>query len=183
MMISLKSPAFANGETIPFEYTQEGDNISPPLQWSGVASDVRQFTLICEDPDASSDHPFVHWLIYDIPASVSALPQGIHPRAEIPAPVHARQGLNEKKQIGYMGPKPPVSDDWHRYRFVLYALDRELSLKAGATRDELEAAMSGHIVAETELVRKYHPTKRLQEAEPKIIKPKSKVQPSNQARS
>ncbi len=147
----LTSPAFKEGEIIPRDYTCEGKDLSPPLQWKGVPESTESFALICDDPDAPGG-TWVHWVIWNIPATASGLPEGLEPEKELKD--GTRQGKNDFRRIGYGGPCPPPGPA-HRYFFKLYALDRKLELRAGATKPELLKAMQGHILAEAHLMGKY----------------------------
>jgi Raf kinase inhibitor-like YbhB/YbcL family protein len=151
MKMQLTSEAFAEGQSIPARYTGEGDDISPPLHWNNPPPGTKSFALICDDPDAPMG-TWVHWVLYDLPATLSSLP------AKTPAvetlPNGARQGITDFKQVGYGGPYPPPGKP-HRYFFKLYALDTALGLKARATKPQLLKAMEGHILAETSLMGTY----------------------------
>jgi Raf kinase inhibitor-like YbhB/YbcL family protein len=153
----LSSAAFDNGAAIPAKYTGAGQDVSPPLSWSGVPGGTKSFALICDDPDAPSrakprpEGPWVHWVIYNIPAGTSELPEGVSREAEPIRPVGARQGKNDfgSDHVGYRGPMPPKGSGVHRYFFKLYALDQELDLAPQeTTKTSLLAAMRGHILAE-----------------------------------
>ena len=146
----LKSPAFKTGEMIPLKYTCEGEDVSPPLAWSDAPQATRSFALICDDPDAPL-MTWVHWVYYDIPATVKALPEAISP-VEKPAPggIH---GKNSYHKPGYRGPCPPWGT--HRYFFKLYALDTVLNLAPGISKKDLLKAMEGHILGQAELMGTY----------------------------
>ncbi len=148
--MKLTSPAFEEGGKIPPQYTCDGKDISPPLQWSEVPAGTKSFALICDDPDAPMG-TWVHWVIFNIPDSVRQLPEAV------PTTEHLKdgsmQGTNDFKRSGYGGPCPPGGT--HRYYFKLYALDTVLNLKAGATKAQLLEAMKGHILAEAQLMGKY----------------------------
>jgi Raf kinase inhibitor-like YbhB/YbcL family protein len=150
MGFTLSSGAFHEGGRIPEKYSRKGGNISPPLAWSGVPASATTLALIVDDPDAPSG-VFVHWLLYRIPATVSALKEHLPDTPELPD--GSRQGRNGFGGVGYGGPQPPSGT--HRYVFHLYALDFTPDLAAGASRDELQRAMRGHILQETELVGRY----------------------------
>ena len=155
MPFTLQSPAFAPGSTIPTRHTCEGEDLSPPLSWEGAPSGTRSYALIVDDPDAPDPaHPrtvWVHWLAYNIPATMSALPEGAGNRAPDPPVAWA---LTDAKTLGYHGPCPPIGR--HRYFFRLFALDRELpALGRGARRAELERAMAGHVCGTAELMGTY----------------------------
>jgi len=145
MKLVVDSQAFRDGNTIPQKYTCDGDNISPALRWTGVPIGTVSYALIVDDPDAPLG-TWVHWLIYDIPARESVLPEAVQGLAV--------EGKNDFRRTGYGGPCPPAGKP-HRYYFRMYALDMTLDLPAGVGRDELEKAMQGHILAEGELMGRY----------------------------
>jgi Raf kinase inhibitor-like YbhB/YbcL family protein len=147
----LTSAAFGEGEPIPVKFTGEGGNLSPPLQWTDVPANSRSLALIADDPDAPGG-TWVHWILYDLPAEVSKLAEAL-PRNQY-TPAGAKQGQNSFGHLGYGGPCPPAGNP-HRYFFRLYALDSQLDLKPGATRNEVEEAMRGHVVAEARLMGTY----------------------------
>lgn len=151
MMLELTSPAFRDGETIPEQYTSNGRNISPTLKWSDPPEGARSFALICEDPDAPRGS-FAHWLVFDLPAESRELSEGFP--AEAKSPNGTTQGTNDFGKVGYIGPAPPRGKP-HRYCFKLFALDRRLNLRAGATKAQLLATMKGHVLAEGELLGTY----------------------------
>jgi Raf kinase inhibitor-like YbhB/YbcL family protein len=146
--IALRSGAFADGATIPLVYTCAGEDKSPPLMWVGVPTGAKTLAIVVRDPDAPGGS-FVHWVLYNIPAAVSELPAGL-PKAESIAQ-GANQGVNGRGQIGYAGPCPPPGAP-HHYHFRLYALDNRVGLKAGASADDVEGAIKGHVLGSTELV-------------------------------
>lgn len=151
MSLDLISSAFAEGEAIPTRYTCDGEDVSPPLKWSNVPEGTKSFALIADDPDAPAG-TWVHWVIYDIPANVSELPEAV-PTTETLAN-GARQGVNDFKRIGYGGPCPPRGAP-HRYFFKLYALDVVLGLEPRATKKDLLRAMEDHILAQGQLMGTY----------------------------
>jgi Raf kinase inhibitor-like YbhB/YbcL family protein len=151
MSIQVSSIAFTEGDTIPKDYTCDGKDISPPLNWSGVPDGTRSFVVISDDPDAPVG-TWVHWVLYDIPADLGGLPEGV-PKSPSVAGV-GTQGSNDFRKTGYNGPCPPRGKP-HRYFFKLYALDIELNLEPGATRATVEKAMGGHILSEGQVVGKY----------------------------
>ena len=156
MSIHLTSDAFDDGRPIARRYAQEGENISPPLKWSGVPSAARELALIVEDPDAPKPKPFVHWVMYKIPPTTTHLPAAIPKAAQLRSPPDAMQGINSTEMIGYDGPAPPPGHGTHHYHFRLYALDHPLTVDVEALdRAKLLAAMSGHILDEGELVGTY----------------------------
>jgi Raf kinase inhibitor-like YbhB/YbcL family protein len=151
MSIELTSTAFPEGQTIPRQATGDGRNLSPPLQWHNAPATTKSFALICEDPDAPRG-TFTHWVLFNLPADSRELSEGIPAEASLPN--GTMQGTNDFGTVGYGGPAPPPGKP-HRYFFKLYALDRRLDLAAGATKDQLLAAMNGHILGEGHLMGKY----------------------------
>jgi Raf kinase inhibitor-like YbhB/YbcL family protein len=146
-MIELTSPAFAANGRIPKQYTGEGTNISPPLSWRGVPKEAKELALICDDPDAPTPKPWVHWVVYKIPPTKSGLPENAH--------ASLVQGQNDFGTRGYGGPMPPKGHGVHRYQFHLYALDQPLNARAGLTKDQLLEAIRGHVLDEGRLVGVY----------------------------
>lgn len=142
--MKLLSSAFGNFETIPVQYTGEGDDISPPLRWQDIPAETRSLALICEDPDAPHG-TWDHWLLYNIPPSVFVLAEGMKP-----LPHDIRSCLNSWGETGYGGPNPPSGK--HRYFFTLYALDTVLQLPENATKANLLNAMRSHTLVEAVLV-------------------------------
>ncbi len=154
---SIATVAFGEGEPIPKRFTEDGEDVSPPLAWSGVPQGSKQLALICDDPDAPTPQPWVHWVIYGISPETTGLPEGV---AQVERPdtvAGAMQGKNSwpKDNLGYRGPAPPPAHGVHRYYFKLYALDTALTLQPGLTKDELLAAMKGHVLAEVQLMGTY----------------------------
>lgn len=150
MAIQVMSSAFQEGGMIPADYTCDGKDISPPLSWSGIPEGAVTLALICDDPDAPLG-TWVHWVLYNLPASVQELPAGVPPQEKLAS--GAVQGKNDFRKLGYGGPCPPGGT--HRYYFKLYALDKALDLKPGATKKELLKAMEGHVLAEGQLMGRY----------------------------
>lgn len=148
MSFSLTSTAFSPGGAIPARYTCSGANLSPALAWTGVPAGARSLALIADDPDAPMG-TWTHWLVWNLPAQDGELPEGV-PGSEVLSN-GARQGTTDFRRVGYGGPCPPPGRP-HRYFFKLYALDAVLDLKPGATRGELEAAMTPHVLAEAEVM-------------------------------
>lgn len=151
MSFMLESSAFTQGRPIPRNCTCDGQDISPPLGWSEPPRNTQSFALIVDDPDAPMG-TFVHWVLYNIPATARSLAQGIPAAGRLPD--GSRHGRNSWHQAGYGGPCPPGGT--HRYFFRLYALDTVLNLAAGATKEQVLAAMRGHVLAEAELMGTYH---------------------------
>ena len=150
--MKIASTAFANDAAIPSRYTCDGNDVSPPLEWTGAPGGTRSFALVVEDPDAPDPQAptmtWVHWVLYDVPAAVKGLPEAV--REVPPGTLH---GLNDWKRTGYGGPCPPIGR--HRYFFRLYALDAVLPDLHRPTRDALAKAMQGHVLAEATLVGTY----------------------------
>ncbi len=149
--LSLSSTVFKEEERIPVKYTCDGHDISPPLVWGEQPQVTEAFALIVDDPDAPGG-VFTHWVLFNLPANVHQLGEGIpaHERLES----GALQGENDMGRIGYRGPCPPRGPA-HRYRFTIYALDRSLDLKPGASKKQLLDAMKGHILAQGQLIGTY----------------------------
>jgi len=145
MTLQLTSPAFTEGGAIPAKFTCTGANVSPALAWSGAPDGVQTFTLIMDDPDAPRG-TWVHWVVFDLPGDLSGLPEDVGQAAGVP-------GANSYGRTGYAGPCPPGGT--HRYFFKLYALDTALSLRAGASKEDVLRAMDGHILAQAQLMGTY----------------------------
>jgi hypothetical protein len=152
MTLTLISPAFSHDGAIPARYTCEGDDVSPPLTWSGAPPATRTLVLIVDDPDAPDPKAprmtWVHWVVYDLPATATGLAEGVES-----LPGQARTGLNDWKRSGYGGPCPPIGR--HRYFHKLYALDKEIGALKSPTKQDVLDAMEGHIVAEAVLIGTY----------------------------
>lgn len=158
MSIRLASTAFSAGAPIPKEYTGEGKDVSPPLSWSGLPKQTQELALICDDPDAPTDEPWVHWVAYGISPAADGLPEGIPPQQNVTAHGGLKQGRNSwpsGQTIGYRGPMPPPRHGTHHYHFRLYALDQKLNAAAGLDKPSLLAAMDGHILATGKLIGTY----------------------------
>ena len=149
--LTLTSSAFEHLGGIPKRHTCDGEDVSPPLAWSGVPAGTRSFALIVDDPDAPDPAApkmvWVHWVLYDLPASATSLAPGTTAKT---LPPGAREGLNDWKRTGWRGPCPPIGR--HRYFHKLYALDIVLPDLHHPTRAALEQAMAGHVLAKSELV-------------------------------
>lgn len=154
MALTLTSPAFTHEAAIPRQYTCEGDDIAPALVWTGAPAGTKCFALIVHDPDAPDPAKpkmdYVHWVLYDIPGSVSGLPEGV---TSGDLPEGSREGLNDWKDTGYGGPCPPIGR--HRYYFEVHALDRQLGDLGRATRSDVERAMQGHVLESAVLMGTY----------------------------
>jgi len=156
--MDLFSSAFQNGQPIPRNYTGDGEDVSPPLSWRGLPAAARELALVCDDPDAPTPQPWVHWVLYAIPTGIAELAEGIPGQAILAAPAGARQGRNSwtsGRTVGYRGPAPPRGHGVHHYHFRLYALDAPITVAASPTKDELLRAMQGHVLDQCELVGTY----------------------------
>jgi Raf kinase inhibitor-like YbhB/YbcL family protein len=152
MNIAINSTEFASGQVIPVRFTCDGQDISPPLRWAQAPEGTKSFALLVEDPDAPSG-TFDHWVLFNIPPVTTELPEGI---PNLPVLDNGmKQGVNGFKRIGYGGPCPPRQDDPHRYFLRIYALEIELPIQEGASKDDVRRAMEGHIIAEGVLVGTY----------------------------
>jgi Raf kinase inhibitor-like YbhB/YbcL family protein len=154
MAMTLTSPSFKAGGEIPGRYTCQGEDVSPPLSWSGLPSGTRSLALIVDDPDApdpsAPKKTWAHWIVYDLPATATGLPEG----ASGPSlPSGARVVENDFGNEAWGGPCPPVGR--HRYFFKLYALDTTLPPEGVATKAALEKAMKGHVLGEAQLMGTY----------------------------
>jgi Raf kinase inhibitor-like YbhB/YbcL family protein len=153
-VLTLESPAFAHHGDIPRRHTCQGQDVSVPLAWNGAPPGTKSYALIVDDPDAPDPAAprltWVHWVLYNIPASATALPEGVT-AAQLPP--GTLEGTNDWKRTGYGGPCPPVGR--HRYFHKLYALDTVLPDLGRLNKPRLEKAMRGHILAQTELVGTY----------------------------
>lgn len=128
--------------------------MSPALAWDPAPAAV-SYVLLVEDPDAAEPKPFVHWLAWNVPATVTHLPEGLHTLPRLLQPDGMMQGRNSRGSVGWTGPRPPVGDAPHRYHFQLFALDTTLSLPVGADREAVLAAMRGHVIGRGVLVGRY----------------------------
>ena len=154
-VMKLESPNFENQGDIPKKFTCDGTDISTALAWSDVLKGTKSFALIVDDPDAPDPaNPrmtWVHWVLYNIPATARSLPEGVIKKD---LPEGTLEGLNDWKRPGYGGPCPPVGK--HRYFHKLYALDVVLPDMGQPTKAKLEIAMEGHVLAKSELIGLYH---------------------------
>ena len=154
MALSLSSAAFTAAGRIPRRYTCDGEDVSPPLAWTGAPATTESFVLLVDDPDAPDPRAprmtWVHWVLYNLPADCAGLPEAVHAE-DLPA--GTRQGLNDWKRLGYGGPCPPIGA--HRYFHKLYALDTRLPELHDPDKPALERAMHGHVVGEAVLIGTY----------------------------
>lgn len=149
--LKLTSSAFTEGGMIPKLFTADGSNKSPPLAWSDPPAETKSFALICDDPDASGGD-WVHWVLFNLPASTRELPEGV--RVDEIRPTETKSGQNSWVLIAYRGPEPPAGKA-HRYFFKVYALDTTLDLPTGAVKKQVLDACKGHVLAEGQLMGRY----------------------------
>src|SRR5881398_3306640 len=147
--MKISSSAFQEGGTIPEKFSKNGQNVSPELRIEGAPAEAKSLALIVDDPDAPVGL-FTHWLVWNIDPKTTEI-------AESSAPNGAVQGTNDYPNLGYGGPQPPSGT--HRYYFKIFALDQTLDLRSGAKRQELDKAMSGHVIAQGELMGRYSHSK------------------------
>jgi len=151
VFFQISTTAFSSAGTIPKKYTCDGPDVSPPLNWTEAPAATKSFALIADDPDAPVG-TWVHWVVFNVPAIARQLSEGVKKEEQLAD--GTRQGRNDFRKIGYGGPCPPPGPP-HRYYFKLYALDTMLNRKAGAAKQDVERAMQGHVVGETQLTGRY----------------------------
>lgn len=157
MEIVVTSTAFDQCAPIPKKYTGEGQDVSPPIAWSNLPDGTREIVLICDDPDAPGPEPWVHWIIYKIPATVTELPEGIPPKPRLTNPSGVLQGKNSwptGQTIGYRGPLPPPGGP-HRYRFTVYAIGVRLVAQPSMTKKAILEDIRSHILGQGQLIGTY----------------------------
>lgn len=158
MSLRITSNAFLAGTPIPKDHTGEGADRSPALSWSGVPDGTQEFAMICDDPDAPGSEPWVHWVIYGIPADCRELPEAVPRQSPLKTNTNVKQGCNSwpaGQNIGYRGPMPPRGHGTHHYHFRLYALDQTLNAAPGLDKSSLLALMKDHILATGEVIGTY----------------------------
>ena len=148
--VSQREPG--DGAAIPMPYSGYGERFSPPLRWSNAPASTKSFVLLMEDPDAKTPKPYLHWLLYNVPAETTRLPESVPAPPRLEEPKGALQGRNSRGHIGYVGPRPPEGDPPHHYHFQIFALDTLLNVPLGADREAVLTAMTGHVIARGELV-------------------------------
>jgi Raf kinase inhibitor-like YbhB/YbcL family protein len=148
------STAFTQGGTIPDLYSSYDQNASPPLRWTEGPRGTQSYAILAEDPDAKTTPlPIIHWVVWNIPATVTVLREGLASLDRLEDPMGLRQGPNTAAgNVGYKGPHPPEGDPLHHYHFEVFALDQMLDLRVGANREDLVKAMRGHVLAKGELI-------------------------------
>ena len=149
--LRVNSPQLERDAPIPARHTEYGEGRSPALCWKAIGG-ARSYAVLVEDPDAPTVQPFVHWLVWNIPAGVTELPEDLRADTQPRPPAGIRQGRNDHGTIGWFGPRPPAGDAPHRYHFQVLALDAMLDLDEGATREDLLATIDGRVIAKGELV-------------------------------
>jgi Raf kinase inhibitor-like YbhB/YbcL family protein len=155
-MLTISSPEFKNNENLPAKFTGDGQNISPALNWECTLPGTKSFTVIMDDPDAPSGL-FTHWIIFNIPPERRGLPEAVPNQLKLED--GSLQGKNTAGTIGYYGPYPPVGPP-HSYQFHLYAMDKVIDARPGASRKEVLEAMRGHIIFSTFITGFYQRTRR-----------------------
>ncbi|MGJ9420158.1 YbhB/YbcL family Raf kinase inhibitor-like protein [Massilia sp. CMS3.1] len=153
-VVSVSSPSFRHNGMMDQKYSEYADGVSPALSWKAVPN-AKSYAIVMEDPDAKPVTPFVHWLAWNIPATVTSLPDGVQEQPRLTDPDGVLQGRNTRGSMGYYGPKPPVGEPAHHYHFQVYALDTMLEVPFGSDRDTLLKAMQGHVIGKGEVVGKY----------------------------
>ena len=149
--ISVQSASIPSNGSIPLKHSEYADGVSPALSWTAVQG-AQSYALIMEDPDAKPITPFVHWVIWNIPAQVTKLPEGLQEQMRLTEPEGVLQGRTSRGSVGYFGPRPPIGDRPHHYHFQVFALDALLDVTPGVDRDTLLAAISKHVIAKGELI-------------------------------
>ncbi len=148
--IELTSPAFQNGEALPRKYTTTLD-LSPPLEWRNVPAGTKSFVILMEDADVPPPNPFLHWVVYNIPAEVTSLPEAL-PHEKKPKRVPgAVQGKNSRKRLGYQHPSP-IDKRAHHYHIEIFALDDLIDPESGKNKSEVVTEMNGHVLGKGELI-------------------------------
>lgn len=158
MAVQVTSSAFSEGEQIPTKYTADGEDVSPPISWANLPQGTRELMLICEDPDAPTAEPWVHWVVYKIPADWDGLPEAIPKELRPHRPRGILQGKNSwtiGQTIGYRGPAPPPGSGPHRYFFRVYALDAKPVLEPGRDKKSLLDEVMEHVLDEGHLMGVY----------------------------
>ena len=152
--LTVSSGAFAQDGIIPAIYSSYDQNASPPLRWTKGPEGTQAYAILVEDPDAQTTPlPVVHWVVWNIPAAVTELREGLETLDRLEDPMGLRQGPNTAAgNVGYKGPRPPEGDPSHHYHFQVFALDQKLDLRVGANREDLLKAMRGHVLAKGELI-------------------------------
>lgn len=153
--LTVTSASFENNRAISDTFTQNGQNKSPALSWTAGPAGTQSYVILAEDTGVTRPQPIDHWVVYDIPANVTMLPEGLGTEGKLVSPMGAMQGKNIAGKIGYIGPKPPAGQT-HPYHFEVFALDKKLDLVPDRTdRTAVVKAMEGHVLAQGEIVGMY----------------------------
>jgi Raf kinase inhibitor-like YbhB/YbcL family protein len=158
MAIEVTSTAFQQGHAIPKKYTGEGADVSPSLAWTGISEGAKELVLICDDPDAPTEEPWVHWVIYKIPADTKGLPEGVPRKLRLKEPQGAIQGHNSwpaADAVGYRGPMPPPGHGVHHYYFKLYAIKAHMVVEPGMNKKAILEEIHDHILDQGTLMGTY----------------------------
>jgi len=151
--LMVMSPAFSSGEDLDDKYTQNGANMSPPLRWSKGPTGTRSYVILTEDSGVNRHDPVFHWVVYNVPVTVTSLPENLSSEATLES--GAMQGLNVRKSAGFLGPKPPAGQT-HPYHFEVFALNTKLDLDpAKADRNAVVEGMKGHVLAQGDIIANY----------------------------
>ncbi len=157
--LTVSSKNFAANAAIPALHSEYADGVAPHVAWTAVDG-AKSYAIVMEDPDARPITPFVHWVAWNVPADTTELSEGLQEQGRLTLPDGLLQGATSRGSEGYYGPRPPVGDPDHHYHVQVLALDTLLDVPAGATRDEVLAAASGHVLAKGELVGTYRQTQK-----------------------
>lgn len=157
--LSVTSDSFNYGKDIPYRHSDYGDRLSPQLMWKNVPSGTQSFVILMEDPDATLPKPFIHWILYNLPADSTELHRAIPTEMQLMEFGNARQGTNSRGSVGYFGCRPPYKDAAHHYHFQVFALDTVLDVPLAPDRQAVLKAMEGHVLASGELMGRYKAAK------------------------
>jgi Raf kinase inhibitor-like YbhB/YbcL family protein len=157
--LAIRSPTIAANGPIPLQHSEYADGVAPAISWPAVDG-AKSYAVIVEDPDAKPITPFVHWVAWNIPSTVTMLPEGLQEQLRLTEPEGLLQGRTSRGSVGYMGPRPPVGDPAHHYHFQVFALDALLTEAPGSDRDTVLKAMQGHVLAKGEVVGLYQQTQK-----------------------
>ena len=152
VQLQVRSPAVGEDWRIDPVFAVEGDNISPPLSWSGTPEGTEAFAVVVEDPDAPGDTPFLHWTVWDLPKTLTELPANVEQKPRASSLSGAPQGRNGSGSFGWYGPKPPAGHGVHHYHFQVFALSKRLGMEPETGLAELMSALKGVTLASGELV-------------------------------
>ncbi|WP_265110911.1 YbhB/YbcL family Raf kinase inhibitor-like protein [Halosolutus halophilus] len=151
---SFSSPAFTGGTSIPPKYTCDGEDVSPPLRLRGTPG-TESLAVVVDDPDAPTDDPFVHWLLWNVPPDIEDIPEAIAPEPTVEALDGAVQGTNDFGDLGYRGPCPPADDEKHTYQFTVQLVDTILDLDPGTASETFRTTVEPHVRGEATITGTY----------------------------